>query len=278
MWIYVALILIFLICFCYYSNNHLEVTSYNVKLGINEPLKIVHLSDLHSKQFGEGNCRLYNKIKALNPDIIVFTGDLIDDSAKRIDETTAFVAGLTRLCPVFYIYGNHEHRTAYFDYIGKQLENGGVYVLKNSFKEIDVKNSHIVFLGLDENQASKENYKERRRGTFVYTDNEEYFNELKGRKGIKIVLSHFPENFDSSAGYRYKKYDFDIQFSGHAHGGQFRLPFFGGVFAPGQGIHPRFYQGLHGGRPYMIVSRGLGNSGFPLRLFNRPNIVVANIS
>ena len=75
----------------------------------------------------------------------------------------------------------------------------------------------------------------------------------------------------------YNKYNFNIMFSGHAHGGQFILPFIGGLFAPGQGILPKYYRGIHGEKNKLIISRGLGNSGFPLRLFNRPEVIVVDI-
>lgn len=270
-------ILIALVIFSYVSNNHIATSVFQVDLGADAPFRIVQLSDLHSKQFGKNNKVLYEKISEQSPDIIVFTGDLIDDSAVRIDETVDFVGRLGEIAPVYYIYGNHEHRTKHYDYIGDRLKSRGVTVLKNEIAYASVKENDIAILGLDENQAAKKNYKERKNGTFVYEDNSEYFHELQKHEGIKIVLSHFPENFESDSGYTYKNYNYDLQFSGHAHGGQFRLPFIGGVFAPGQGINPRFYQGIHGSGPYMIVSRGLGNSGFPQRLFNCPNLVVADI-
>ena len=95
--------------------------------------------------------------------------------------------------------------------------------------------------------------------------------------GIKLVLSHYPENFEANKEISYSRYKFDIMFSGHAHGGQFRLPFVGGLFAPGQGILPKYDSGMYGDKNKLVVSRGLGNSGFPLRLFNRPNIVLVEI-
>ena len=104
-----------------------------------------------------------------------------------------------------------------------------------------------------------------------------YFNELSQKDGVKIVLSHFPENFKGVKENNYSQYDFDIQFSGHAHGGQFILPFIGPVFSPGQGLFPKYARGSFGDKPKLIVSRGLGNAEFPLRLFNHPEINVITI-
>lgn len=96
--------------------------------------------------------------------------------------------------------------------------------------------------------------------------------------GIKIVLSHYPENFKAIGDKSYYKYKFDLMFSGHAHGGQFRIPLIGGLYAPAQGIFPKYTAGIHKGiKNNLIISRGLGNSGFPLRLFNKPEIVVVTI-
>lgn len=274
----IAIGLITMICsFCYYSNSYVMTTCYKITLNVKSSFRIIHLSDLHSKQYGKCNGRLYRKIQALHPDIIVFTGDLIDDTSKNMEITLDFMGTLADICPVYYIFGNHEHRTEHLEHIAHRLESAGIHVLQNEIERTRVKGNKVAILGLDENQASKKNYRERRKGTFIYDDNSAYFRELETCEGIKIVLSHYPENFDSEKGYSYKRYNYDVQFSGHAHGGQFRLPFFGGVFSPGQGIHPKYYYGIHGDRPFMIISRGLGNSGFPLRLFNNPHIIVADI-
>ena len=105
-----------------------------------------------------------------------------------------------------------------------------------------------------------------------------YFKRLNKLGGYKIVLSHYPENFEGVKEMNYSQYDFDLQLSGHAHGGQFCLPFIGPVFSPGQGLFPKYAKGSFGDRPKLIVSRGLGNAEFPFRLFNHPEINVININ
>ena len=84
-------------------------------------------------------------------------------------------------------------------------------------------------------------------------------------------------NFEGIKELNYSQYDFDLQLSGHAHGGQWIMPFIGPLFSPGQGVLPKYARGTFGERPKLIVSRGLGNSEFPLRLFNHPEIIVVNI-
>ena len=185
---------------------------------------------------------------------------------------------LCDIAPVYYVTGNHERRLEDFDELMFDFKEAGFNVLLNEISEINVKGNNIAVLGLDENQADFEDYKARRNGTFEYPDMKPYFEKLEKKEGYKIVLSHYPENFEKLSEMNYSQYDFDLQLSGHAHGGQFILPFFGPVFSPGQGIHPKYARGSFGERPMLIVSRGIGNSEFPFRLFNHPEIISISIS
>ena len=121
-------------------------------------------------------------------------------------------------------------------------------------------------------------YRERRKGDYEYKNMSPYFTKLSLISGFKLVLSHFPENFEGVEQLNYSKYDFDLMLAGHAHGGQFILPVIGPVYCPGQGFHPKYARGSFGNRPRLIISRGLGNSEFPFRLFNHPEINVITIS
>ncbi|MBQ9625327.1 MAG: metallophosphoesterase [Clostridia bacterium] len=264
--------------FCYLNNNLLTVSKYKVCINDINPFRIVQISDLHGKQFGRENRILFKRIKSLNPDIICITGDLLDSRGDNFKETLGFAAKLQELCPVVYIFGNHENRGVLKAAVRTVLSENGVPVLANDIFETDIKGNHLVFLGLNEGLGTEKSYyKKRRKGDFIYKDNSAYFHLMDNCSGMKIVLSHFPETFDTQYGYSYKYYNYDLQLSGHAHGGQFIFPLFGGVYAPGQGIRPRFYKGLYGSRPYLVVSRGLGSSSFPLRLFNPPDIVVVDV-
>ena len=96
---------------------------------------------------------------------------------------------------------------------------------------------------------------------------------MEGESGYTILLSHRPELFDS-----YAACNVDLVFSGHAHGGQFRLPLVGGLIAPNQGLFPKYDAGVFlTDNTHMVVSRGLGNSIIPLRFYNRPEIVIAEL-
>lgn len=262
------------LCFCYYENNKIDLTKYEIRSkNVNNDIKIVHLSDLHSKPFRA----VLKKTMEIKPDIIVITGDYINDQNRNRAKMLEFGKELIKICPVYYITGNHERRLNDFDALMTELKKNGFNVLLNEISDLTVNKTQISILGLDENQADFKDYKARKNGTFVYKDMSKYFNELKNKNGFKIVLSHFPENFAAVKENNYSKYDFDLQFSGHAHGGQFILPFIGPVFSPGQGLFPKYARGSFGERPKLIISRGLGNAEFPLRLFNHPEINITVI-
>lgn len=260
--------------FLYLQNNITDITQYNLKYdGATQKVKIVQLSDLHSKPFK----KVLKKLDEIKPDIICITGDYINDKEKNKSKMLDYGKELVKRAKVFYITGNHERRLDDFDELMQELKNIGFIVLLNRAVTYDDKGFEINILGLDENQASFDDYKARRNGTFEYKDMSPYFSELEKMKGYKIVLSHFPENFEGVRQMNYSQYDFDLQLSGHAHGGQFCLPFIGPVFSPGQGLLPKYAKGSFGTRPKLIVSRGLGNAEFPFRLFNHPEINVINI-
>ncbi|HIZ11804.1 MAG TPA: metallophosphoesterase [Candidatus Eubacterium faecavium] len=262
---------VIIVVFCYYQNNKIDVTEYiEISKDIKNPVTLVQLSDLHSKPFK----KVLQKLDEIKPDIIAITGDFINDKGRNREKMMRFGKELLDRAPVFYITGNHERRLEYFDTLMDDLKALGFTILLNDTAQIRIGSSTITFLGLDENQADFKDYKARKNGTFKYKDMSPYFKELDKYTGYKVVLSHFPENFEMVEENNYSQYDFDLQLSGHAHGGQFILPIIGPVFSPGQGLFPKYARGAFGERPKMIVSRGLGNAEFPLRLFNHPEINV----
>ncbi len=266
-----VIITLILIVFCYYQNNTIDKTEYIIQSDkIEGGVTIAHLSDLHSKPFK----KVLKKLDEIKPDIIAVTGDYINDKCKNKEKMMEFGRELLNRAPVFYITGNHERRLENFSELMEELSDLGFTVLLNETAQTEINSSVITFLGLDENQADFKDYKARKKGTFKYKDMKPYFEKLDRLNGFKIVLSHFPENFESVKENNYSQYDFDLQLSGHAHGGQFILPFIGPIYSPGQGLFPKYAKGSFGERPRLIVSRGLGNAEFPLRLFNHPEINV----
>lgn len=261
--------------FLYLQNNIIDITKYNLKYDkAEEPIRIVQLSDLHSKPFK----KVLKKIDEIKPDIICITGDYINDREKNKKKMLKYAKALVARAKVYYITGNHERRLENFDELMDELSKVGFIVLLNRVSIYNDKGFEIDFLGLDENQANFDDYMARKKGTFEYKDMSPYFKQFNELGGYKIVLSHFPENFEGVKEMNYSQYDFDLQLSGHAHGGQFCLPFIGPVYSPGQGLKPKYAKGSFGNRPKLIVSRGLGNAEFPFRLFNHPEINVINIT
>lgn len=257
------LIFILLAIFFHLENNTLTITKFKLTSGkIKEKINIVQISDLHGKSFGKNNDKLIEKIKNEKPDFILYTGDLTNGRAKGKTDYVGInlLSELNKIVPVYYINGNHE-----FDG-GERVENllielskNGVNVLQNRIEQIEINNSKVSILGLEE--GLKQN-------TLPLLKNFEKENNLK------IVLCHYPEFIKY-----YCKFDIDLMFSGHAHGGQFIFPFIGGLYAPGQGIFPKYYRGIHKkNNSTLIVSRGLGPSRFPQRLFNRPEIISLEIT
>ena len=254
--------------FCYYQNNKIVITNIKLKQKINNKVRIAQISDLHSKEFGKNNYILYKKIIEQKPDIIVATGDLIDSSMKKLDEIIEFCSSINKDIPMYYILGNNEMRCSRVSEIVEKLKKNKICVLENEIESIEVKGNKINILGLEEKRIDEGELFYSKVNSRYGTENiEKIFSRLERLDGIKIVLEEGA----------YSKYNFDIMFSGHAHGGQFILPGIGGIFAPGQGLFPKYYKGVYGEKNKLIVSRGLGNSGFPLRLFNRPDLVIVDL-
>ncbi len=228
--------------------------------------KITHISDLHNVRFGNGNQRLLSEINNSSPDIIVITGDLVDSRRTNIKIAVDFASEAVKIAPVYYVTGNHEARIADYGELEKGLNEAGVTVLHNESVTITKGNSQIQLIGADDpNYILKYD-----KGNSVKKFLEEY---SSCKDSFKILLTHRPEGFEE-----YCEAEMNLIFSGHAHGGQIRLPVIGGIYAPNQGFFPKYDAGLYtDGDTNMIVSRGLGNSAFPLRMNNRPEIVTVTL-
>ncbi len=264
-----------LIYFFYFQNNSIVTSEYSIisdKIPQNfNGYKIVHLSDLHSKYFGNNQNNLVKRVKKENPDLIVFTGDLID--SKRYDEKPSLILmeKLVQVAPVYYVTGNHEWWSGKFNSLEDKLKNIGVQVMRNTTEEITNGTDKIQIIGIDDPANVKESNAESA------TTKENITNSIEGLEegeNFQILLSHRPEMFSL-----YSEYEFDVVFSGHAHGGQLRIPFVGGLIAPNQGLFPKYTSGKYNSEnTTMIVNRGLGNSIIPLRILNRPEIVVVTLN
>jgi uncharacterized protein len=263
-------IIIFLVVFLYCQNNIIGISEYNLNCK-NLPnsfigLKILQISDLHSKSFGENQKKLTRKIRKINPDIIIFTGDMVD--RRRYDEKPILdlIANLHKDFKLYYVTGNHEAWSGKWINLNNKLSDYNIEILENTNVKYfnKDKDEYIYLSGITDPGFSYNN-------EFKVVEDELVLIKNKQEEDkFTILLSHRPETFDL-----YVKYHIDLVFSGHAHGGQIRLPFIGGLVAPNQGFNPKYYGGKYSkGNTSMILSRGLGNSIIPQRLFNRPELVV----
>ena len=193
-----------------------------------------------------------------------------------VDENDIFKPGKTYTIKAL-LYPPDEHKFA--DGLTATVNGNSAAVDANTqYAYVEYEDNIVNILGLAEKRVDKGGMFYSKVNSRYEFDNVDYlFRKLEKTIGIKIVLSHYPENYEYVGEYSYSKYNFDIMFSGHAHGGQFILPGIGGIFAPGQGLLPKYYKGIYGDKSKLVVSRGLGNSGFPLRLFNRPDLVVLDV-
>ncbi|MGL6106113.1 metallophosphoesterase [Romboutsia sp.] len=266
-----AIIIATLAIFFYWQNNDITVTNIdfeNTKIPNNfNGYKILQVSDLHNKKFGKNQKKLVQLTKEINPDIIVITGDIVDSRRTNVDVALQYINQAVKIAPTYYVQGNHESRIEEYTKLEEGLLKAGVKILDNKNEEINIDNQKINLIGMEDLTLVKSDTK---RKTF-----EEILKTLKSESvsDLNILLSHRPELL-----YIYARQGIDLVFAGHAHGGQIRLPFTDGLFAPGQGILPKSTSGVHKDKnTEMVVSRGLGNSLFPFRVFNRPELVVTTL-
>ena len=259
----VLLIVIALLLFCNFQNKHLETTHYTYEaeqLGVDlDGYRIVQISDLHNAKFGKNNQKLVDRVRECDPDMIVLTGDLVDSNHTNVDRAVQFVDEIVKICPVYYVTGNHEYwlDTSEYEKLMDGLASAGVIILDDQVVEISRGDVKFRLVGLDDKSLAY--------GTLEAL--------LSDEIELTVVLAHEPQYLA-----RYAGTGVDLVLSGHAHGGQFRLPFVGGIVAPDQGFLPEYTAGeYYMNGTEMIVSRGLGNSVIPVRLFNYPEIVCVEL-
>ena len=273
-WIFTAVICLILIAiWIVRGNNQIKLTEYIITstkvLESFTCFEIAQVSDLHNAELGEENSKLLELLSEVEPHIIVLTGDLIDSRHTDIEIALDFAGKATQIAPVYYVSGNHEARVPEYEELKMGLSEAGVTVLENQNVQITRDGESITLMGIQDPSF---------RTDYLFGDAEvvskQAISELQNESdGFTVLLSHRPELFEL-----YVDTGVDLVFSGHAHGGQFRLPFIGGLVAPNQGFFPKYDAGLFKKEnTTMIVSRGLGNSIIPFRINNSPEIVVAEL-
>lgn len=252
----------------YYANNSwLQVTRYTVLVkkipDSMEGLKVVQISDLHNAKFGEHQQRLVSTVRQENPDIILLTGDLIDRYHYDLQNSLEAVEKFITIAPVYFVDGNHEISTNKVDEIHFALEKIGVHVLSNGSVDFTWNNSVISIVGISDPLSGN-------------TTDDMLSKALHKvpKDRFTLLLAHRSE-FAAS----YAKYGVDLVYTGHAHGGQIRVPGIGGVINHQGQLFPNYLDGvIKTGDTQQVISRGLGNSLFPLRVFNRPEVVVTTLT
>ena len=272
----VVILVILMIAFLYINNNYLTVSEYQIS-NCEIPkefdsYKIVQLSDLHSKYFGEKQENLIKKVDELKPNIVVLTGDLYDertnDDESSINAAVDLISELSKRYDIYYVTGNHENSSDYhYDFEEKMKEFNNVYHLKGDKIVLSKGNSEIYLQGVEDISFSY-NRKKYYKDLIEMSDN--------SKVGYNILLSHRPymiEDFLTDS-------NFDLIFCGHNHGGQIVIPFIlpNGVYSPSEEWFPKYTKGHHIlDDNDLILNRGLGPSKFPFRIFNFPEIVCVEL-
>ena len=266
----IAAVLIICGIYIYFENNTLQSSKFDISSGrlpaAFDGFRIAQVSDFHNT----GSSRLRNSIvsslKAEKPDIIVLTGDFIDSRHTDVDGAMDFIQSIRDIAPIYFAAGNHESRLEEYLQIKKRLAENGVAVLDNKTVLLEKDGCFINLIGIDDPAMAH-----RKDISPDVIAAQELDAAGADMSKYTVLLSHRPELFET---YAAKKVD--LVLSGHAHGGLVRLPFIGGIIAPGQGLFPQYTAGtFEKGQTVMAVSRGLGSSVLPvrLRINNRPELV-----
>ncbi len=282
----------------YIGNRDFRETFYSASsIKLDSSMRIIQLSDLHGSSYGKNNKKLLERIEALEPDVIICTGDIVDSDKDDVDYAETLGKGLSKIAPSYYVYGNNEVESIYGfsfnekeldkkfgfnknnrdetallkieDSFEKKLENSGIKVLKNEKDTIKVKNITIDVYGvLNSNPSSFWSYSEKAFLDYIYENPD----------NLKITAVHEPFIFEEFN----PEFWGDLMLCGHTHGGVVRVPVLGPLFTREGGLFPersgKFVYGRYdaAGKP-LIVSSGLENKNV-FRINNQPELVVIDIN
>ena len=248
------------------DNSYFVDTFYEVEDDkIENPMRIVLLTDLHLKEFGEDNCQLVDEIKRLNPDIIAMAGDMVDMDETDYTVVTTLCKQLVDVAPVYFSYGNHEKeviRVNQTSTVNVELEMMGVHVLHNRYETIEVNGNLIDIGGLSANPGTED---------ADYTQS--FWQKYVKKENYKLLLVHYPQFFFE--GGALIDSGIDMALCGHLHGGVVRIPFVGGLYHPVDGLFPEMTDGCNlVNDTWVVISRGLGGSP---RINNTPELVIIDL-
>ena len=248
--------------------GELGVTRYELSLpeGLEglDGLKIAQISDVHSADIqGE----LQTALREAAPDLIVFTGDLVNREDRDLSCALSLAAMAAQIAPAYYAPGNHEADNPCYPELREGLEEAGITVLENESIQLRYRGARVNIIGLLDLAFHPQGR------TAAREELPGLIQDLSAPGALNVVLSHRPSLMEE-----YEESGADLVFSGHAHGGQVRMPLIGPLFAPDEGALPDYTAGTYlAGETWVVVSRGLGNgTPFP-RLWNAPELVVVTM-
>ena len=256
-------------------DHRLRVREYEIQTEkVSSEVRIALVTDLHSCRYGKNMKRLVDAIDKAEPDMILLGGDIFDDK-KGHKNTEIFLREISGRYPIYYVTGNHEYWGGKERFAEEMsiLSQYGVQRLQGTRETIQIGNERIVIAGIDD----PDSYSVEPQIDFdkqLASVSEPGVDETG--KEFSVLLSHRPELYE-----KYQNHGFDLVLSGHAHGGQWRIPFIlNGLYAPNQGLLPKLAGGLYDSADTpMIVSRGLAReTTFVPRFYNRPELVIVKIS
>jgi len=264
-------VLFFSLFFFRWSNHSLQVENFTCSLpqlpANFDGLTIVQLTDLHGAKFGENNEDLFRAVSDASPDLIVITGDLLDQHQENVQPYIAGISdGLTAIAPTYFVTGNHEWARDDIKEVKQQLIDAGITVLSNAAVTLTSGEESIVLAGIDDPNGYADQKTPEELATEVYEAADDPF---------WILLAHRNTHFAP----QYSLLGTDLVLSGHGHGGMIRLPFTDGLISTDRTLFPSYTDGFYKENGSMLfVSRGLGNSGKSFRLFNRPQVAVLTLT
>ncbi len=251
-------------------DNRLELRRYTIETEkIEGDVKVLLLTDLHSCSYGENQMDLISAIHKEKPDVILLGGDIYDDEMPN-ENTTLVLEAIADKYPCYYVTGNHEYWTNDIEPILDLFRGFGITILEGTYDTIEIRGQEINICGVSDSDNIYYTYS----NYSIYRQLDDLAN-VHENGNYTILLAHRPEQIE-----RYRQYNFDLVLSGHAHGGQWRLPgVINGLYAPNQGLFPKYAGGQYDFEELtFIVSRGLAKESTRVpRLFNPPELIVIEL-
>lgn len=246
----------------------LHVVFYSVETEkISGPVRLALLTDLHSCVYGKEQKQLVQAVEQQHPDAVLFCGDICDD-ARPLKPAESLLQALAAQYPCFYVTGNHEYWSEDIGAIFTLFAAYNVTVLQGNGQTLTLGGHALNIYGIDDPEAADGDEEAFMRSQL------EALPAFSQNGLFTVLLAHRPEYISL-----YREYPADLILSGHAHGGQWRIPgLLNGLFSPGEGWFPRYAGGQYlFENSTLIVSRGLAKDTRVPRIFNRAELVFIDI-